>query len=100
MKKTPNTRIINLEEPIARGETPINQVTLRKPHVGDLRGVQLSPLMQMDVDAVMKVLPRIMTPSLNEQEMRQMSPGDFFNLANELGLFLLPKSVTADFPIP
>uniref|UniRef100_A0A3B0MJX9 Phage tail protein E n=1 Tax=Arsenophonus endosymbiont of Trialeurodes vaporariorum TaxID=235567 RepID=A0A3B0MJX9_9GAMM len=100
MKKTSNILTINLEEPISRGETPISQVTLRKPQVGDLRGVQLSPLMQMDIDAMIKVLPRIMTSSLNEQEMRQMSPGDFFNLANELGLFLLPKSVTADFPTP
>lgn len=56
--------------------------------------------MQMNVDAMMKVLPRIMTPSLNEQEMRQMIPDDFSNLANELALFLLPKSVAADFPIP
>ena len=61
--KNPNEEVITLDTPIVRGQQHIEQVTLRKPMSGELRGVTLADLSQMDVLALRKVLPRITTPA-------------------------------------
>ena len=58
-KKDPNT--VQLETPIKRGDGHITSVTLRKPNSGELRGISLAELLQMKVDALQAVLPRITT---------------------------------------
>ena len=50
---------IKLDTPIKRGETEITEVTVRKPLAGELRGIALTGLIQMDVAALAKVLPRL-----------------------------------------
>lgn len=90
--KNPNEEVINLDTPIIRGEQQIEQVTLRKPMSGELRGVTLSDLAQMDVLALRKVLPRISTPSLNDVEVGRMDPADLFQCGLAVASFLLQKS--------
>ena len=53
-----------LDTPIRRGTTHIESITLRKPNSGELRGVSLAELLQMDVNSLIKVVPRISTPTL------------------------------------
>lgn len=84
-----------LETPIQRGETLIRDIALRKPKAGELRGVNLTDLLQMDVVAVTKVLPRISDPTLTEAEIASLDPADFLALASEVAGFLLPKSALA-----
>jgi len=90
--KNPNEEVINLDTPIIRGEQKIDQVTLRKPMSGELRGVTLSDLAQMDVLALRKVLPRISTPSLTDIEVGRMDPADLFQCGLAIAGFLLQKS--------
>ncbi|WVM88883.1 phage tail assembly protein [Halopseudomonas pachastrellae] len=71
-----NSELIELDEPIKRGTTEITEVTLRKPVSGELRGVSLMELAQMDVQALRKVLPRISSPSLTDVEVARMDPAD------------------------
>ena len=59
-KNDPNT--VQLDTPIKRGDGQITSVTLRKPNAGELRGVSLAELLQMKVDALQAVLPRITNP--------------------------------------
>ena len=91
----PDQKPIPLETPIQRGESQITEVTLRKPKAGELRGLNLTDLLQMDVAAVIKVLPRISDPTLTETEAASLDPADLTALASEVAGFLLPKSAKA-----
>jgi len=89
---------ITLDTPIPRGDTTITEVTLTKPNAGALRGVALMPLLQMDVNAMAMVLPRITTPTLTQPEVLAMDPADLLQFATEVSGFLLPKRALADIP--
>lgn len=89
---------VTLEQPIVRGETKIDKVTVLKPNSGALRGVRLQPLMDMDVDSMMQVLPRITMPTLTKQDVLSLAAGDLVNLSVQVVNFLLPKSVMPDSP--
>lgn len=82
---------IELDEPIKRGEQTISEITLRKPQSGELRGVSLTDVLQMQTDALITLIPRLSTPSLTAIEVRQMDPADLVQCGGELVNFLLPK---------
>lgn len=85
-----------LDTPIRRGTTTIDSITLRKPNSGELRGVSLSELLQLDVNSLIKVLPRISTPSLTSIEVTSMDPADLVALSLKITGFLLQKSAKTD----
>lgn len=89
---TSTTKTVTLDTPIQRGEQTITEIELRKPAAGELRGVSLLELMQMDVLALRKVLPRLTTPALTDHEIGMLDPADLFQLGSEVTGFLLPKS--------
>ncbi|OHX10228.1 phage tail assembly protein [Chromobacterium sphagni] len=92
--------IITLDTPIKRGDSEITAIELRKPGAGELRGIKLSDLLQMDVSALHKVLPRITSPALNEQDVTKMDVADFTECASMVAAFLLKKSEQQDIPSP
>lgn len=85
-----------LDTPIRRGTTSINSITLRKPNSGELRGVSLAELLQMDVNSLVKVVPRICSPTLTAIEVTSMDPADLFALGTKVSGFLLQKSMKTD----
>lgn len=92
------SKTITLDTPIPRGDTAITTIELRKPAAGELRGCSLTDLLQMDVAALVRVLPRITTPTLTEQDITRMDPADLLQLGTEMSGFLLPKAAKpADF---
>ena len=91
-------KTVKLDTPIMRGKTEITEIVLRKPQSGALRGTRLQAIMDMDVGAMMTVIPRISTPPLTAQEMAELDPADLTAMAVEVVTFLLPKSVLADLP--
>ncbi len=95
---TPTTETITLDSPIQRGDQQITAVTLRKPMAGELRGVNLMAVMQMDVAAAITLLPRITSPSLTTQEVERMDPADLVQLTSTVTGFLLPKSASTAYP--
>ena len=76
--------VITLDNPIKRGEQVIEQVTLMKPNAGTLRGVSLAAVANSEVDALIKVLPRMTAPMLTEQEVAA------------LGAVTFPKNLSVD----
>jgi len=94
MSKT--TKTVTLDTPIQRGEQTITEIQLRKPAAGELRGVSLIELMQMDVTALRKVLPRISSPTLTDPEIGLLDPADLFQMGSEVTGFLLPKSAKGE----
>ncbi|WGT30795.1 phage tail assembly protein [Pseudomonas marginalis] len=87
---------VTLDTPIRRGTTTIDSITLRKPNSGELRGVSLAELLNMDVNSLVKVVPRISTPTLTAVEVTSMDPADLFALGTKVSGFLLQKSMKTD----
>lgn len=92
MSANKNPNAITLETPIKRGDSEITSIELRKPNAGELRGANLVDLLQMDVTALHKVLPRITIPALNEHEVAAMDPVDLMQCGTKVSGFLLPKA--------
>ena len=89
-QRDPNT--VALDTPIKRGNGFITEVTLRKPSAGELRGVSLAELLQMKVDALQAVLPRITQPMLHKQEANALDPADLVNM----GTVVISKKQTKE----
>jgi Phage tail assembly chaperone proteins, E, or 41 or 14 len=87
---------VALDTPISRGKTTINTLNLRKPQSGELRGVQLIELLNMDVATLIKILPRITSPSITAPEAASMDPADLLACGSKISAFLLQKSVKTD----
>lgn len=99
MDKTATTETVTLDTPITRGEQTIVEISLRKPQSGELRGVSLTALLQMDVDALTTVVPRISTPALTQADMRTMDPADLVQIGGAVAGFLLQKGLKPE-PYP
>ncbi|MCM2131458.1 phage tail assembly protein [Larsenimonas rhizosphaerae] len=82
---------IELDTPVVRSGETINSLTLRKPTAGELRGVNLSDVLQLQTDALIKLIPRLSNPSLTEHEVRNMDPADLVQCGGEIAGFLLTK---------
>ncbi|MCE9904870.1 phage tail assembly protein [Hafnia paralvei] len=91
-------KTVDLDTPIQRGNTTITQIVVRKPQSGALRGCRLQALMEMDVDNMTLVLPRVTTPALTRAEVLMLDPADLITLSTEVVLFLLPNRVKSDIP--
>lgn len=89
---------VTLDEPIKRGDQTISQITLRRPRAGELRGVSLMDLAQLDVAALTKVLPRISLPTLTENDVSNLDPADLLALGAELAGFFQRKADRAASP--
>lgn len=87
---------VHLDTPILRGKNQIDSLTLRKPQSGELRGVHLVDLLNLDVGALLKVLPRITSPSITAPEAAGMDPADLLACGNKVAHFLLQKSVRTE----
>ena len=84
--------VVTLENPIKRGDQVINTIALMKPNAGTLRGVSLAAVANSEVDALIKVLPRMTAPSLTEQEVAALELPDLVALAGQVVGFLSPSS--------
>ncbi len=73
-QEAPNT--ITLKHPVKRAGQTIEQVTLLTPNTGHLRGLSLAAVASAEVDALIKLLPRMTMPSLTEQEVASLSLPD------------------------
>lgn len=89
---------VTLTRPIVRGEEIIATVTLREPAAGEMRGLQLFTLMQMDVAALITLIPRISTPPLTGNEVAAMGPSDLALLGMQVASFFGGVAQSASFP--
>lgn len=90
--ETQNQAVIELDEPIKRGDGFITSLTVRKPKAGALRGVSLIELANLSVSALQVVLPRITEPTLTAHDVANMDPADLLSVGAEVGAFLVSKA--------
>lgn len=98
MSKPTYSEPLALEQPIPRGEkNSITEITLRKPAAGELRGLKLADLINGDVNATIRLVPRISQPSLTEQEVAALDVADLLGCADAIAGFL-QKTGAAESP--
>ena len=91
----PTMSTVTLDTPIVCGDITISEVKVRKPQAGELRGLSLSALLNLDYGALENLLPRITIPTLTKAQIIAMDPSDFTQLGSEVMDFLLPKGAKA-----
>ncbi|MCC6478065.1 MAG: phage tail assembly protein [Sphingomonadaceae bacterium] len=82
-------KTVKLMEPIVRGETSIDTLTLRKPGSGELRGLNLQNIYTLDVGTILTIVTRISTPSLTSEEADMLSPNDLMEIGGTIKGFFM-----------
>lgn len=93
-----DSRTIVLDHPLTRADQTIGTLQVRRPKAGELRGLNLRSLSELDYSALETLLPRITTPMLTKQDVANLDPSDLLQLGSEVVDFLLPKRVKAALP--
>lgn len=89
--KRDGVETITLDTPLKRGGKEVAEITVRKPTAGELRGLALTDVLQMDVNTLTKLLPRITQPTLHADEIKSMDPADLLQLGGAAAGFLLTR---------
>ncbi len=95
LSSSTSLRTVTLDNPIMIGEQEVCTVQVRKPASGELRGLTMMALSQLDYGALETLLPRITIPTLTKQDIAKMDPADFMQLGGEVMDFLLPQAAKA-----
>lgn len=82
---------VTLAHPIERGEQRIETIQIREPNAGNLRGINLTEILQLNVSALIELLPRITEPPLIKQEVAALKPADLVALGVEVVGFFVPQ---------
>jgi hypothetical protein len=82
---------VQLDEPIKRGDQVIEVITLRKPKSGELRGLSLQEILNLDFNSLQVLLPRISSPTLTKQDVANMDTADLTAVGTELVGFFVQK---------
>ena len=93
-------QFVTLSEPLMRGETAIERVEVKRPSVGALRGLQMATVQMQDVNALLKLLPRITEPALSPDEVAGLELCDFTEMANRVSVFLMTPAQRALVTMP
>lgn len=91
-----STHEITLDTPLDRGDTKISTITLHKPNSGALRGISVRSVLDMDIDTIVTVIPRISEPKLTDAEARKLDLPDLMQAGVALAGFFMPKAALAE----
>ena len=92
----PNIKSVKFDVGFKRGEQSITEIVIRKPKTRALRGLTLVNVLQLDVDTLAKLAPRITTPTMTENDVYELAPSDLTKLSKEvIGFFV--KAEDEDF---
>lgn len=94
--KNETSKIITLSLPIMRGDKQITDITVIKPTVPALKGLKMFDVLQMDVDSMQKLLPRVTQPVLHKADFDSMEVADFTELSAAAVGFLGKNSETEE----
>lgn len=81
------TRIVRLPWPIERGGETVAEIALREPTAGQLRGLRLKDVLELEARAMIALIPRLCEPALSEEEVAALRPANLMALAGEVVLF-------------
>lgn len=91
----PQTVTVRLSTPIKRKGGEVTEITLRKPKVGAMQGLNVEDLYQTNVNALLTLLPRITEPALIRAEIEDLESEDFIELAGAVKGFFMSAEMKA-----
>ena len=83
---------IDLVDPIVRGETRIECLTVRKPKSGELRNLSLQDVIGTDISTLLRLLPRISDPVLTDEECNGLDPADLTEIGGAVRGFFMTRA--------
>ncbi|MGI0120279.1 phage tail assembly protein [Zooshikella sp. RANM57] len=87
-------KVIYLDSPV--GKDNLEVIALRKPKPGDLRGIKLLDVIQMDSAAAATLIQRISVNGFTTQHFYELEPADLLELTTEIATFFTKqKHLTA-----
>lgn len=95
--ETPSGKIpdVTLSTAIRIDGKSVTGIDLRKPRTGELRGLKMTDVIQMDTDTMITLLARITRPPLSPDQVAALDPADFMALCSRVLHFFVPKSEIA-----
>ncbi|WP_445115012.1 phage tail assembly protein [Acinetobacter sp. WZC-1] len=85
----PNVTTVDFDIGFKRGENMIKQVDVRKPKSRALRGLTVVNILQLDVDTLARLAPRITAPAMSENDVYELEPADLTKLCKTvIGFFV------------
>lgn len=91
-----NARKVAFKTPIKAGGRKVSEIEVREPAAGELRGLKLADVLQMDVGAMIRLLPRVTAPALTEDEVAALRPRAFGELAGSVVGFFVTEEELAE----
>lgn len=89
---------VDLEMPIERANgDKIDRLRLRRPMSGDLRGISIAKLGQLDYDEVRTLLPRISLDPILGTEIDMIDTADMLEISGSVADFLFTARRKAEF---
>ena len=93
-----NITTVPLETRVVRpGGEPITQLRLRRPMSGDLRGLSIAKLGQLDYDELRKLLPRVSLDPLIAEEVDRIDTADMIEISGVVADFLFTARRKEEF---
>ncbi|MFA9485471.1 MULTISPECIES: phage tail assembly protein [unclassified Moraxella] len=87
-----NTKQITLTHGVKLGDNTITDITVNKPFVSHLKGISLTKLFNMETEELLRLIPRVTTPSIPQPALERMEIADFTYLVGEVVGFLAADS--------
>ncbi|WP_323842939.1 phage tail assembly protein [Moraxella sp. Pampa] len=84
---------ITLTHGVKLGDNTINDITVNKPFVSHLKGISLTKLFNMDTEELLKLIPRVTSPSIPQPALERMQITDFTFLVGEVVGFLAEEGM-------
>ncbi|WP_395459832.1 phage tail assembly protein (plasmid) [Azospirillum melinis] len=87
---------VPLAKPLTYGKGTLDQLQLRRPMAGDLRGIRLAAMSDMDVDVITKIASRCSVTAVTEAHLAELDPYDLVKVTEAVGGFFAdaPRSQT------
>lgn len=83
---------VTLDVPLKRGETELRTIFVRRAGGGELRGVSLVGLGQLEYDEIERLLPRVTVPPITAREIQvDLDAADITRLGAAAADFLLNR---------
>lgn len=84
---TDEVRKVTLPVPQQIGGKEVSEIKLRKPFAGELRGLHVIQIVQMEVGTIEKLLSRISTPIIGPADFAKLEPQNLADLSVECADF-------------
>ncbi len=87
------TKKVKLPYPFKRDDVTVEEVEVRKPFAGELRGLSLTDVVEMKFDAHMVLIPRV--TSIDEREVLNLEPANLTMLMTSITGFFVKVDTQA-----